>query len=109
MLLKKVVLPLFLDSDEENNDDEDGLGIKTLFADLPSNMDMARSMHNTTASRKSLRRQKSARAAGGTGVDDLSISDFQPDEIVDLVETNTNNKKMIKSMAVPMDKRKSVR
>ena len=66
-------------------------------------MDMARSLH-TPAKSKTLRRRKSTKA-------DINVDDaeMQPEDVLEIIEGNNVDKKMMKSMAVPMDKRKSVR
>lgn len=81
------------------------MGIRSLFADLPSNLDQTRSMHNNTASRMSLRRRQSVKPQSN------NITGSPRNEVapLDAMDLEDGDKDIVKSIAAPMSQRKSFR
>jgi len=98
-----------LDEDENGNlDDDDALGLKNLFSDMPSNMDATRSVHAATIKKSSLRRRQSKLVKSNVSVRQDGSMELDAEEVADMLD-DTDGNKMVKSMAAPMAQKKSVR
>ena len=78
-----------------------------LFADLPSNLDNTRSMHQTV-SKKSLRRRRSVKPRNGFDqVDNDALEEGESFE--EILMDNDGKMDVARSLPAPMRERKSVR
>ena len=98
-----------LDDEINGNTEDDNLGLNALFADMPSNLDAIRSVHNTGSRPKTLRRRSTR---GGMSTSSLRRNhsiELDAEDVADLIDEQDGSGKMVKKLAAPMAQKKSVR
>ena len=98
-----------LDDDINGNNEDDNFGLSALFADMPSNLDAIRSVHNTGNRSKTLRRRSTR---GGMSTSSLRRNhsiELDAEDVADLIDEQDGSGKMVKKLAAPMAQKKSVR
>lgn len=98
-----------LDDDINGNTEDENLGLNALFADMPSNLDAIRSVHNTGNRSKTLRRRSTR---GGMSTSSLGRNhsiELDAEDVADLIDEQDGSGKMVKKLAAPMAQKKSVR